>query len=127
MPSLTPRSAVTGIAVGRLLAGAGLLAQPGGALASGWVGAAEAERGATQLLFRSVGARDAGIALGTLAALRRGDALHPWVLGAALADGVDLVATVAARRHIPRAGLVAVGLIAAGTAAAELAIARALR
>jgi hypothetical protein len=123
---MNPRPLVAGIALGRVAIGAALTLAPRKPFGAGWIGK-DAERTTSQLLFRSVGARDAGIGLGTLAALKRGDALLPWVLGAALADGVDLVGTLLARKAIPRNALLGVGALAGGTAIAELALARELR
>jgi hypothetical protein len=122
---MSPRTLVAGIALGRVAIGGALALAPQ-PLGAAWVGK-DAERTTSRLLLSAVGARDAGIGLGTLAALKRGDALRPWVLGAALADGVDLVATLLARKAVPRSALLGVGLLAGGTAIAELALARDLR
>ncbi len=122
---MNPRTLVAGIAVGRAAIGAALTLLPAKTVGSGWIGK-DAERPTAQLLFRCVGVRDGVLGLGTLAALKRGDALAPWILAAALADAVDLVATLAARKAIPRSAVVGVGALAGGTALAELALARQL-
>ena len=85
---------------GRVAIGTGLLAAP--ALAgSGWVGRA-AEAPATQLFIRATGARDIGIGLGVIAALRgkRRD-LQPWLLASLIADAADTVATLLVRSELP--------------------------
>lgn len=123
---MNPRTLVASIAVGRAAIGVALTLAPAKPFGTGWIGE-DAGRPSSQLLIRSVGARDAGLGLGTLVALRRGDALLPWILGAVLADGVDLVATLLARTAIPRNAVLGVGALAGGTAIAELALARQLR
>jgi hypothetical protein len=121
---MNPRTLLTTLAVGRLAIGAALVAKPQSQVGAGWVGGEEAKRPSTGLLFRSVGARDMALALGTLAAQRSGSPLKPWLLGATLADGVDLVATLTAGKAIPRAGKAAIVLLAGGAIVQQLAIAR---
>lgn len=121
---MSPRSLVAGIALGRVAIGAALTLVP--QLGVAWIGK-DAERATSRVLLGAVGARDVTIGLGTLAALKRGDALVPWLLGAALADGTDLVGTLLARKAVPPSGLLGVGTLAGGTAIAELALARELR
>jgi hypothetical protein len=121
---MNPRTLLTTLAAGRLAIGALLVAKPQGHVGAGWVGGEEASRPSTGLLFRSVGARDMALALGTLAAQRSGSPLKPWLLGATLADSVDLVATFVAGRAIPKAGKAAIALLAGGAIVQQLAIAR---
>jgi hypothetical protein len=118
-----PRTMLTTLVAGRLAIGALLVAKPQGPVGAGWIGE-EAERPTTALLFRSVGARDMALALGTLAAQRNGSPLKPWLLGATLADTVDLVATFAAGRAVPKAGKAAIALLAGGAIAQQLALTR---
>jgi len=115
---------LTTLAAGRLAIGAALVAKPQSQVGAGWVGDEEATRPATALLFRSVGARDMALALGTLGAQRSGSPLKPWLLGATLADAVDLFATFAAGRAIPAKGKVAIALLAGGAIAQQLALSR---
>lgn len=121
---MNPRTLLTPLIAGRLAIGALLVARPQGPVGAGWVGGEEAGRPSTGMLFRSVGARDMALALGTLAAQRSGSPLKPWLLGATLADSVDLVATFAAGRAIPKAGKAAIALLAGGAIVQQLAIAR---
>ncbi|HZV72158.1 MAG TPA: hypothetical protein VFF79_00430 [Conexibacter sp.] len=121
---MNPRSLLTTLAVGRLMIGAALVAKPQSQVGAGWVGKEEASRPSTGLLFRSVGARDMALALGTLAAQRSGSPLKPWLLGATLADTVDLAATFAAGKAIPAKGKAAIALLAGGAIVQQLAIAR---
>jgi hypothetical protein len=121
---MNPRTLLTTLAAGRLAIGALLVARPQGRVGAGWVGGEEAGRPSTALLFRSVGARDMALGLGTLAAQRNGSPLKPWLLGATLADTVDLVATFAAGRAVPKAGKAAIALLAGGAIVQQLAIIR---
>ena len=122
---MSPRTLLASLALGRLALGAALIAKPSSPVGSGWVGA-EAERPATAMLFRSVGARDMALALGTLGALRQGSRLRPWLLGATLADAVDLVATFAAGRVIPAQGKASIAVLAGGAIAGQLTLTRQL-
>ncbi len=123
---MSPRTLLAGIALGRVAFGAALTAKPQTTVGPGWIGTAEAERPTAALLFRSVGARDIAIGAGTLAALRQGAALRPWLLGALLADAVDLVATLGAGKAVPVRGRIGIGLVAGGAVAMQLAVARSL-
>jgi hypothetical protein len=120
---MNARTMLTALAAGRLAIGAALVAKPQSPVGTGWVGE-EAQRPVTTLLFRSVGARDMALALGTFAAQRSGSPLKPWLLGATLADSVDLVATFAAGKAIPKAGRAAIVLLAGGAIVQQLALAR---
>jgi len=121
---MNARTMLTTLAAGRLVIGAALVAKPQSQVGAGWVGDEEAARPATALLFRSVGARDMALALGTLGAQRSGSPLKPWLLGATLADAVDLFATFAAGRAIPAKGKAAIALLAGGAIAQQLALLR---
>lgn len=120
---LSTRTQIAGLALGRLALGVALVAAPRAAVGAGWVGA-EAERPVTATLLRAVGARDMAVALATLAALRNGSPLKPLLVGASLADGTDLVATLLAGKAVPTQGRVGVGALAGGALVAQLALAR---
>jgi hypothetical protein len=117
---MNPRQAATALAVARLAIGAGLAAAPGLAT-RGWIGP-HAENAGARLMARAAGGRDVGLAAGILATLSEGRrrrhrrATKHWLEAAALADAVDLVATLAARRSLPPASL-AVGTSMAGASA----------
>src|SRR4051812_50188463 len=55
-----------------------------------------------KLMSRALGARDLALGLGVAVALDRGAPVRGWLEGAALADGVDLVATLLAGGAVPR-------------------------
>lgn len=118
---MSPRTLVTGIALGRLVFGVALVAAPRTAVGQGWIGA-EAQRPAAGVLLRAVGARDIALAVGTLIALKQGSSLKPWVLGGAIADGTDFVATLTAGQGIPLQGRASVGAIAGGALGAQLGL-----
>lgn len=121
---MSTRTVLTTLALGRLAIGAALTAKPQSEVGAGWVGSDEVKRPATGLLFRSVGARDMALALGTLGAMRDGGKLRPWLLGATLADVVDLTATLGAGKAIPARGKASIALLAGGAIVAQLALTR---
>jgi hypothetical protein len=101
--------------LGRAALGAAIAVAPA-TFTRGWIGA-DASRPAARLLGTSLGARDLALGLGAAAALRSGDDARTWIIGCALADAADLAATLYAREHIPRTGLIGVGALAGGSAA----------
>jgi hypothetical protein len=71
--------------------------------------------GGTRLFARMLGARDLGLGLGVLVALRRGAPVRGWLEASALVDGIDVAACLLARHHMRTSVFpVAVGLAAAG-------------
>ncbi|MDO8210091.1 hypothetical protein [Conexibacter sp. CPCC 206217] len=122
---MSPRTLVTGIALGRLAIGAALVVAPRKVFGPGWIGT-EAERPPAGVLLRAVGARDVALGLGTLIALKQGSSLEPWVLGATIADGTDFFATLAAGQSIPAAGRAGVGALAGGSFGLQLGLLKAL-
>lgn len=120
---MNTRAMLTTLAAGRLAIGALLVAKPQGPVGTGWIGE-DAKRPTSALTFRSIGARDMALALGTLAAQRSGNPLKPWLLAATLADAVDLAATFAAGAAVPKAGKAAIALLAGGAVVQQLALTR---
>jgi hypothetical protein len=101
---LTPRCAGSAIAAARVAIGVGALRAPGPLLAV-WVGKDLSERRAARVMGRALAGRD--LVLGGLAlfALHRGQqpgAARVAVGAGAVADGVDLLATLIAWRELPR-------------------------
>jgi hypothetical protein len=79
--------------------GLGLAAAP--RLITGmWLGAAGLTP-AANVLARSMGARDAAIGAGLLAAIERGGSQRAWLTAGVAADAADLAATVAQREQLP--------------------------
>ncbi len=118
---MKPRTVLAGLALGRLAIGAALVAKPTSEVGAGWIGE-DAQRPTAALLFRSVGARDMALALGTLGAMRDGSRLRPWLLGATLADAVDLTATLGAGNAVPLKGKASIVALAGGAIVAQLAL-----
>jgi hypothetical protein len=109
-------------ALGRVAVGGAYALAPGPA-ARAWVGA---DGPGLDVLAIAFGARDAGIGLGVLRALREGHGARPWVAAGALADTADLVATLRARRDLPALAVAGVAALAAGSAALGALLAREL-
>jgi hypothetical protein len=122
------RSAARGLALNRLAFGLNYVVRPD-AVGQSWIGAAAARRAGTQVLARGLGARDVALGAGALAALHRGDddAARRWMAAHAVADGVDLVATVVARDGLPPRQAVLATLVAAASTAVGAWSAVALR
>ena len=120
------RTLATGLAVNRILFGVNFVAAPAQAGRS-WIGGPAARRPATGVFGRARGARDLALGLGALYALRAGDddEARRWMAAHAISDGVDLVATLAARDELP-AGPAAFAVLMAGGSTA-IGVAAALR
>ena len=117
------RGVVRAVSVGRLAIGATMVALPGPAAAV-WVGDG-AHEPSTTVMTRAFAAREAFLGGATLALIDTPAAAA--IVGAgALCDGVDLLATLAAREHLPRPAVLAVGGAAAGALVGGLAYAAAL-
>jgi hypothetical protein len=121
------RTCAKALAANRIAFGIAYLVAPKRS-ASGWVGSA-GESGASTVITRALGARDLMLGAGALLALREEDAAQcrRWFGTQAMSDGVDLVATVLARRELPNNGfrlgaaMAAGSTLIAGAAAAWLA------
>ena len=115
-----------GLAVNRILFGAGFLLAPDRS-GRNWIGKAAGDP-ATQVFTRALGARDLALGAGALRAIAQGDdqSARAWLAGHALADGADLVATLLARDRLPRGPLLFALGMAGGSTAIALAGAVAL-
>jgi hypothetical protein len=103
IPVLLRRGAVA-VAAGRVALGLTALAWPS-VPARPWVGAA-ADDLAARVFGRALGGRDVALGLGALAALQRpagepGSAAA-WVAAGALSDALDVAASLASWRELPR-------------------------
>jgi hypothetical protein len=103
IPVLLRRGALA-VAAGRVALGVAALAWPS-VPARPWVGAA-ADDLAARVFGRALGARDLALGLGALAALQR-PAADPgsaaaWVAAGALSDALDVAASLASWRELPR-------------------------
>jgi hypothetical protein len=111
------------LAVNRILFGVNFLVAPDNA-ARTWIGRREARRASTKVFARALGARDLGLGLGALNAMRARDdsTARTWMAAHAVADGSDLLATLAARDGLPSGpARFALGMAGASTAIAAWA------
>jgi hypothetical protein len=122
MARVQARALALSNARGRMAIGAALVLAPrlAGPM---WIGG-DADSRAVRVLARGLGARDLALGLGTAVALDRGAPVRGWLEGAALADGVDLVATLLAGDSIPSSTRRSVALIAGASLIACAALAR---
>ncbi len=95
---------------GRMAIGASLVLVPR-LIGTMWIGDG-ADRPVVKLLARALGARDLALGLGAAVALDRGAPVRGWLEGAALADGMDLFATLLAGDSIPQSKRRTVALVA---------------
>jgi hypothetical protein len=103
------------ISLGRFAFGVTFIAKPN-VMDRAWIGK-QARLPGAQVLSRAVGARDLALGLGGLQALTRDDgSARPWLAAAAICDAVDLGATWAADKGIPRQARSGVLAIAGGSA-----------
>lgn len=113
---MSPQGSAKLIGAGRVAFGLAMIAAP--RLATrGWVGP-DADRAGTQVAVRALGIRDLLLGAMTLHTADHPQVAPRWVAMCAVADTVDLAATVAARRQLPATGVAATvaiaGLAAAG-------------
>ncbi len=73
-----------------------------------------------------IGGRDIALGLGTVIALDRGAPVRGWIEASALADGVDAVACLLGRRHMPHRAFVGVVTLASAAAGVGMWLAREL-
>jgi hypothetical protein len=119
------RSLARILALNRIAFGISYIALPA-KTGRGWIGGA-ADDPRTRVLTRALGARDLALGAGALAAIVDGQegSARRWMAAHALADGTDLVATLAARKQLPMRNLLfAMGMAGVSTA---IAVAAALR
>jgi hypothetical protein len=108
---MTPRQGAWMLAAGRVALGAAILVAPE-RVTAGWLGEDHAREPVVRYLARSLGVRDLMLGLITLRTLDDA-ALGPRVQAAcAVADSVDALATIAARRTLPKQGAIGTVLVA---------------
>ncbi len=117
----------TGLSVGRIVIGLGLIVAPD-RVAGPWIGRA-AKKAPTQIMARGLGARDVAIGVATIGTLKatgtRGMGFTVLTAITAVVDLVDVVSTAAASSEVPGKGIptmaIAAGAAAGGIAALVLA------
>jgi hypothetical protein len=95
---MTMRSLAFGLAVNRMLFGAGFTLAPAKAARS-WIGPVAGSAGGG-VMIRAAGARDIALGAGAIAALRGYGEPRLWFAAHMLSDATDVVATWAARREL---------------------------
>jgi uncharacterized protein (DUF4213/DUF364 family) len=114
---MNPRRGALLLAAGRAALGAAVLAAPE-QVVSRWLGREHAAKPVVLDLARSLGARDLALGVATL------NTLDDAVIGprvqalCAVVDGVDVLATILARRDLPRSGVLGTVAIAGAAAGA---------
>ena len=98
------------LAAGRVLIGAALFAAPD-LVAAPWVGD-DARTAGARVVVRSLGARDAALGLGTLAAAGDAAQLRRWLIASSASDAADFVATLAGPRSPARTAVLALAAAA---------------
>ena len=122
MSLLTPVNAARAIGLGRVAVGLAILAVPA-RVGESWLGDDGTTPGA-QVALRGLGIRDVLIGMAqahTAADPERG---YRWARTASLGDAVDLAATLAAAKHLPRSGVLTIGVVATGAAASGIVVSR---
>jgi hypothetical protein len=120
---MRPANLAANFGFGRALFGVALLVAPG-RITRAWVGT---DGTPALVMARCLGGRDIVVGAGTaLAATRERDPV-PWLVGGAVADAIDGVATLAAGDRLPPHGRLGALALAAGGALAGVGLARALR
>jgi hypothetical protein len=99
------RRGTRAVAAGRVALGVAALAWPG-VPARPWVGRTASDGVAAKVFGRALGARDLALGLGALAALNDPEADQAaaslWVAAGALSDALDVAASAASWRELPR-------------------------
>jgi hypothetical protein len=114
---LSPRSGAWLLAAGRAVLGMTVLAAPE-KVTERWLGEENSRLPVVGDLARSLGARDLALGIATLASIDD-PVLGPRVQAAcAVVDGVDAIATVIARKALPRTGVIGTVLVAGVASAA---------
>jgi hypothetical protein len=117
MMEVLARALAAGLSLNRVGFGLAYLVAPARA-GKGWIGRA-ARDPATQVFARGHGARDIALGAGALGTLVRGQPrqARDWMCAQALADGTDMVATLASRRRLSSSGFRFAMLMAGGSTA----------
>ena len=99
------RTAARALAAGRLALGIALIVAPT-RFTRAWVGPEAAAAPSTRVLARALGIRDAILGAITLHTVDHPEVGPRWLRMCAAADTVDFLATAAARKSLPRSGVI---------------------
>ena len=122
---MTPRRLAQTMGAGRAALGLAIVVAPR-EVTGGWLGRENLENPLVAGLAMMLGGRDLALGLTQLQAATDPIAGPPVFAACALVDSIDTVATLLARRSMPREGVVAAAVIAAASAAGCLYASRAL-
>lgn len=125
MSLTSPVTIARGIGAGRIAIGLSLLATPA-VLGRAWLGE-DGTAPATQAVLRGMGVRDALIGMAQVHTAADPERGYRWARTSAIADAVDLTATLLARRSLPASGVRGAVALAGSAAIAGLVTSRALR
>jgi hypothetical protein len=114
--------AVRGLSAGRVALGLGMALIPRQATRP-WIGR-DAQRPTTAMVVRAHGIRDALLGVVALQAIAAPPAGARYLRALSLVDAVDLAATVAARRALPRTSTPLIAALAGAAVAVQLCAAR---
>jgi hypothetical protein len=113
---MDPKTIAQAAGGARAAIGVALLAAPG-PIGSHWLGDVAGRPGA-QVAISGLGGRDLVVGLGTAwAASGRKRDVGPWLIASGVADTVDLVATLRARKALTTASVIGTVALAGGSAA----------
>jgi hypothetical protein len=123
---MQPRSITLALALARtrLAIGAAALVAPGLLGRAMW--RREGADPAARMFGRMLGGRDIALGLGVVIAIDRGAPVRGWLEAGALADGVDFLSAVAARRELSSGVLTGTAASAGGAALLGLWLSRKL-
>jgi hypothetical protein len=121
---ISPRGAAAAVAAGRVGLGAVLALAPGRA-AGTWLGR-DGARPAARVLAIGLGARDVTIGVGTAWALGQGFGAGAWLRAGAIADALDCLGQIRARRSLPALSAAAGIAVSAAGALTGVWLARAV-
>ena len=121
---MEPRDIALALARVRLAIGATAIAAPGFAGRAMW--GREGAGPAARMFGRMLGGRDIALGLGVVIALDRGAPVRGWLEAGALADGLDFVSALAARRELSPSVFAGTAASAGGAALAGLWLSRRL-
>lgn len=122
MSLLTPVNAARAIGLGRVAVGLAILAVPA-RVGESWLGSDGTTPGA-QVALRGLGIRDVLVGMAQVHTAADPERGYRWARTASLGDAVDLIATLAAAKALPRSGVLSVGVVAAGAAVTGVAVSR---
>lgn len=122
MTILTPVNVARALGLGRVAVGIAIMAAPA-RMGESWLGADGTTPGA-QVALRGLGIRDVLIGMAQVHTAADPERGYRWARTASLGDAVDLAATLAASKHLPRSGVLSIGVVATGAAVSGVVVSR---